>query len=61
MFACLAVDYHESFRETMLEQNVPFSVVCKEIREVIHDLPSNLRNLEIPLIFQTPYSALPVL
>jgi hypothetical protein len=61
MLTCLAVDYQESLREAMLEHDVPFTVVCKEIREVIHDLPSNLRNLKIPLTFQTPYLALPVM
>jgi hypothetical protein len=61
MFACIAVDYHESFRKTMIEQNMPFTVVCKEIGEVIHDFPCNLRNLKIPLTFQTPYLALPVM
>ena len=61
MLTCLTVDYQESLCEAMLEHDVPFTVVCKEIREVIHDLPSNLRNLKIPLTFQTPYLALPVM
>jgi hypothetical protein len=61
MLTCLAVYYQESLREAMLEHDVPFPVVRKEIREVIHDFPSNLRNLKIPLTFQTPYLALPVM
>jgi hypothetical protein len=30
MLACLAVDYQESLREAILEQDVPFPVVLKE-------------------------------
>jgi hypothetical protein len=60
MLVCIAVEYQKSHCKAVVEQDVPFSVVLKELEEVMHDFPNHLSNLKIALTFQTPYLPLPV-